>query len=74
MITWQDPIAIALAGLLVALSLLWRRALIRRGTAPHCTQCSSGDAAAPKAKPTLVVLERMRLGRRSALSSRPPSH
>ncbi len=53
MITWQDPVALALATLLIVLGLRWRHVLIKRGQAPHCTQCTA-DASAPaprKAQP-----------------------
>ena len=65
MITWQDPVALALAALLVASAWLWRKALIQRGSAPHCTQCKADAVAPTPPKPaTRVPLERMRLARK----------
>ena len=56
MITWQAPVALGLAVALVASSLWWRRWLIRRGSAPHCVQCTSDNGAAPDkaARPPVV--------------------
>jgi hypothetical protein len=64
MITWQDPVALALAALLFMLSLWWRRSLVKRGEAPHCTQCTAGELAQAPAKPTRVDVSQLRLSRR----------
>ena len=67
MITWQDPVALALAALLIGLSLWWRRWLIKRGSAPHCVQCTAdvGTTEKAPARPTVVELGKLRMSRRS---------
>jgi len=66
MITWQDPVALALAVLCISLALWWRRALIKRGEGTHCQQCTVGDAAptARTQKPTVIDVSNLRLGKR----------
>lgn len=66
MITWQDPVALALAASLIGLSLWWRRWLIKRGSAPHCVQCTAdqGDIERAPAAPTVVDVSKLRLSRR----------
>ncbi len=66
MITWQDPVALSLAALIVGLALWWRRTLIKRGEGTHCSQCTIGDAApAPRTqKPTVIDVSNLRLGKR----------
>jgi len=64
--TWQDPVALGLAALIIGLALWWRHSLIKRGEGTHCAQCTVGDAA-PKAsaqKPTVIDVSNLRLGRR----------
>lgn len=82
MITWQDPVALSLAALLVGGALWFRRWLIKRGEGGHCAQCTLGTAAggdtatvgdeAPKAaaKPTIIDVSQLRIGSSRA---RPPS-
>jgi hypothetical protein len=70
-ITWQDPVALGLAALLVGLAWWWRRWLIRRGQAPQCTQCQAtgrereraGERAAVRPPPASIPVERLRLSR-----------
>lgn len=71
MITWQDPVALSLAALLVGGALWFRRWLIKRGEGGHCAQCTVGDEA-PKAaaKPTIIDVSQLRIGSSRA---RPPS-
>lgn len=66
MITWQDPVALALAVLIVVLALWWRRSLIKRGEGTHCGQCTAGDAnPTPRIqKPTVIDVSNLRLGRK----------
>lgn len=66
MITWQDPVALALAASLIGLSLWWRRWLIKRGSAPHCVQCTadSGAAQDKATRPTMVDVGKLRLSRK----------
>jgi len=65
-ITWQDPVALTLAALIVVLAWWWRRSLIRRGEGTHCSQCTVGDKApAPRInKPTVIDVSNLRLGRK----------
>ena len=58
-LTWQDPVALSLA-----VAGIWAaRALARRfrTKAGHCQKCPSGSGAVQA--PTVVRLERMRIGR-----------
>ncbi len=70
MITWQDPVALTLATLLVGGALWFRRWLIKRGEGGHCAQCTVGDATdAPKVtKPTVIDVSRLRIGRNTRRS------
>ncbi len=72
MITWQDPVALTLATLLVGGALWFRRWLIKRGEGGHCAQCTVGDASSkdePKpTKPTVIDVSHLRIGRRAKRS------
>jgi len=66
MITWQDPVALALAALIVIAALGWRRWLIKRGAGTHCAQCTVGEAKPTTRvhKPTVIDVGNLRLGQK----------
>ncbi len=70
MITWQDPVALTLATLLVGGALWFRRWLIKRGEGGHCAQCTVGASAqkgtTSTSKPTVIDVSRLRIGRPKA--------
>lgn len=66
-VTWQDPVALTLAVLGLALSFWLRRVLLARGAGGPCTKCDArqgGGSAASAASPTRVSLGELRMGRR----------
>jgi hypothetical protein len=62
--TWQDPVALALAAALMALSLWWRKRLLARGEA-GCGGCDRPEAPGQPPRKTRVPLESLRLGRQN---------
>lgn len=62
--TWQDPVAIALAALVFVAALAWRRRLSRRGQSAGCASCTSSQPPQGEPRPQRVPLEGLRLSRR----------
>lgn len=58
--SWQDPVALILAAMLVIVPLLLRRRLSKSA----CASCGPHDARPAVAPPTRIPVEALRLGRR----------
>jgi len=58
--SWQDPVALILAAMLVIVPLLLRRRLSKS----PCASCGPHDTKPTATPPTRVPIEALRLGRR----------